>query len=265
MKIVSGESSAPGESLPRRPGSWPLSRWLLLIALVLAAHLALIFAFGARKPVTAMTVKNAPTLQLAAGSSEWLLLNNPTLFALPNSQGFAGPAWLIPQHVQFHPIEWTEPPRWWQLSVGELGNVFSQFMATNQFAGFKLELKASPRFTVPLVPQPPRFADASTFRIEGDIARRRLLTSIKLGSRTNTDLVAPSTVQVLVNAAGDVVSAVVLPSHISGAVRDADADQRALELARAARFAPGPNLTLGKLIFNWRTVPPPATNTLPAL
>ena len=39
----------------------------------------------------------------------------------------------------------------------------------------------------------------------------------------------------------------------------------ALELARAARFAPGPDLTLGKLIFNWRTVAPPATNAPAAL
>ncbi len=66
--------------------------------------------------------------------------------------------------------------------------------------------------------------------------------------------------QVLVNAAGEVVSVVLLPSNNSGEVRDADADQRALELARAARFAPGSGLTLGQLIFNWCTVLPPATN-----
>jgi hypothetical protein len=265
MKTEPGESSAPDDRMLRRPGSWPLSRWLLLIALVLAAHVALIFTFGARKPVTPIRVKNAPTLQLTAGSTEWLLLNNPTLFALPNIKGFAGPAWLEPPHVQFHPLEWTESPRWWQLSAGELGIVFSRFMETNQFAGFNLELKASPRYTVPLVPLEPKFAEASTLRIEGDIARRSMRTSLNLPSWPHADLIAPSTVQVLVNAAGDVVSAVVLPSHNSGEVRDVDADQRALVLARSARFAPGPDWTLGKLIFNWRTVPPPATNTLPAL
>jgi hypothetical protein len=265
MKTVSGESNAPDEVKPGRKGSWPLSRWLLLIALVLAAHVALIITFGARKPVIPLKVKNAPELQLAAGSSEWLLLNNPTLFALPNIQGFAGPAWLEPPHVQFHPLEWTEPPRWWQLSAGELGSVFSRFMETNRFDRFKLDLRPSPQFTVPLVPLEPKFAEASTMRIEGDIARRRLLTPMKLPSWPRADLIAPSTVQVLVNAAGDVVSAVVLPSHNTGEVHDAAADQRALELARAARFAPGPDLTLGKLRFNWRTVPPPATNAPTAL
>jgi hypothetical protein len=265
MKTVSVESSAPDEGKPRRQESWPLSRWLLLIVFVLAAHVALIFAFGARKPVTPVKVKNVPELQLADGSSEWLLLNNPTLFALPNIQGFAGPAWLEPPHAPFHPLEWTEPPRWWQLSAAELGNVFSRFMETNRFAGFKFDLKPSPQFTVPLVPLEPGFAGVSTLRIEGDIARRPLLTSFKLPWATNADVVAPSIVQVLVNAAGNVVSAVVLPSRNSGEVRDAGADRRALELARTARFAGGPDLTLGKLIFNWRTVPPPATNALPAL
>jgi hypothetical protein len=67
-------------------------------------------------------------------------------------------------------------------------------------------------------------------------------------------------VQVLVNGTGEVVSAVLLLSDNPGEVHDADADQRALELARAARFAPAPGLTIGKLIFDWCTVAPVATN-----
>jgi len=42
-----------------------------------------------------------------------------------------------------------------------------------------------------------------------------------------------------------------------------DADDKALELARTARFAPTSQLTLENLIFNWRTVPLATTN-LPA-
>jgi hypothetical protein len=265
MKTASAESGASGEARPRTGSSWPLSRWLLLILLVLAAHLALIFIFGARKPIAPMAVTNVPRLVLAVGSSEWLLLNDPTLFALPNVEGFAGPAWLEPPHVEFHQPEWTETPRWLQLPAGELGAVFSQFMETNRFATLQLELKPPPRFTVPLVPLEPEFAESSTLRLEGDLARRPLLTPMKLPSWPYADVIASSRVQVLVNAAGEVVSAVLLPSANSGEVRDADADQRALELARAARFAPASGLTLGKLIFNWCTVPPPATNAPSAL
>jgi len=67
-------------------------------------------------------------------------------------------------------------------------------------------------------------------------------------------------VQVLVNAAGEVVSAILLPSNNPDEARDADADQRALAFARAARFAPASGLTVGQLIFDWRTIAPPATN-----
>ncbi len=259
MKTASGEPGVSGETNPRTGSSWRWSRWLLLILLVLAAHVALIFFFGTRKPITPKAVKNAPQLELAVRSSEWLLLNDPTLFALPNIKGFSS-AWLEPPHVRFHQLEWTEPPRWLQLPAGELGAVFSQFMETNRFATLKFELKPPPQFTVPLVPLGPILAGASTLWIEGDIVRRPVLTPMTLPSWPYGDVIAPSKVQVLVNAAGEVVSVVLLPSNNSGEVRDADADQRALELARAARFAPGSSLTLGQLIFNWCTVPPPATN-----
>ena len=79
----------------------------------------------------------------------------------------------------------------------------------------------------------------------------------------DADVIAPSRVQVLVDAIGDVVSAVLLPPDDSEAAAshyDA-ADQRALELARAMRFAPSSCLTVGRMFFYWHTVPPPATNS----
>jgi hypothetical protein len=255
MKTASGELSSSGERKPCGKGSWPLSRWLLLIVLVLAAHVALILTFGARKPVTPRVVTNVPELELATGSSEWLVLNDPTLFALPSREGFAGPAWLEPPRVEFHRQDWTEPPRWLPLPVGELGTVFSQFMQTNRFAAFRFELKSPPQFTVPLVPLEPEFAKASTLRVEGSLTRRQLLTPMTLPSWPYADVLAPSKVQVLVNAAGDVVSVVLLsPSGYD------PADQSALELARTARFTPSSGLTIGKLIFGWLTVAPAATN-----
>ena len=260
MNTASSEPGASGETKPQPKGKWPLSFWLLLIVLVLAAHLVLIFAFGGRKPVTPRPVINVPALALADGSSEWLILNDPTLFALPSRVGFAGPAWLEPIHVGFHQQEWTEPPRWLQLPGGELGAVFSQFMQTNPLATFQFELKPPPRFSTPLVSLEPKFAETSTLRIEGVLARRPLLTPMKLPSWPYADVVAPSRVEVLVNGAGDVVSAVLMPSANPGEVQDADADQRALELARAARFAPAPGLAIGRLIFDWCTVALPVTN-----
>jgi len=83
-------------------------------------------------------------------------------------------------------------------------------------------------------------------------------------------------VQVLVDAAGNVVSHTLLrPESGSKDPDQQQADQRALELARAARFAPLPQsgsaptnspgrVTRGTLIFEWHTVPRPATNAPPA-
>jgi len=257
------KTEAPPEE--RGAGSWSLRRWLTLIALVFAAQLALIFAFGEYKPIVPRAVKNVPALKLTASSGEWLALNDPTLFALPNRKGFAGPAWLEPPPVEFHRMEWTEPPRWLPLPVGELGATFSQFMQTNRFTTFQFELKTPPRFTVPVVPVEPVLAKTSTLRIEGGMARRRLLTPMKLPSWPYADVLAPSKVQVLVNAAGNVISTVLLPSDnpMETAGHYDAADQRALELARAARFAPSSDLTIGRLVFDWHTVAPAATNAPP--
>ncbi len=260
MKTGSGDLSLAGEPKPRSKSPWRWNRWLLLIVLVLAVHVALIFIFGGRKPITPRATTDAPKLELATRLSEWMLLNDPTLFALPSREGFAGPMLLDQEIAQFHRQEWTEPPRWLQLPIEDLGAVFNEFMQTNRFAGFRFDLTPSPRFTAPSVPLEPQFAESSTLQVEGDLVHRPLLTPLDLPSWPYADVIAPSRVQVLVNAAGEVVSTVLLPSNRSGEVRDADADQRALKLARAARFAPASDLTLGNLIFRWRTVAPPATN-----
>ena len=268
-ELAGGGPAAPTQASPRREpqgaGGWSWRRWLTFIALVFAVQVALIFAFGERKPISPRAVTNVPVLKLTADSGEWLALNDPTLFALPNREGFAGPAWLEPPRVEFHRLEWTEPPRWLPLPVGELGATFSQFMQTNRFTTFQFELKPPPQFTAPVVPVEPSLAKTSTLRIEGGLTRRRLLTPMKLPSWPYADVLAPSKVQVLVNAAGNVVSAVLLPpdNPLETAGHYDAADQRALELARADRFAPSSNLTIGRLVFDWHSVAPVATNAPP--
>jgi TonB family protein len=251
------ERGAGGPASPKLQcaGGWPLSRWLMLIALVFVAHVALIFTFGERKPDAPRAVTNAPELKLTTSSSEWLALNDPTLFAQPNLAGFAGPAWLEPPRVEFHRQEWTEPPRWLLLPVEELGAIFGQFMQTNHFAIFQFELKPPARFIVPVALVEPNLPQTSTLRIEGDLTQRQLLTPISLESWPNDDILKPSVVQALVDAKGNVTSIVLLSSSGLEA-----ANQRALELVRAARFTPSPGLTIGQFVFNWHTVAPPVTN-----
>jgi len=247
---------------PQGGGPWTRSRWLTAIALVFAAHVALLFVFGGRKQIVARAVKNVPTLKLADNSSEWLALNDPTLFALPHQKDFASAIWLQTAALKQPSFRWTEPPRWLPLSADELGLAFNQFMQTNHFAGFELQLKPSLKLSAPGLPIEPVLAQNSTLRVEGKLAQRQLPSQINLTNWPYADVIAPSKVQVLVDAAGNVVSTVLLPPDRGFTAADQydQADQRALELARAARFTPSSHLTVGRMIFNWHTVPPPATN-----
>jgi hypothetical protein len=245
------------------PVKWSRTRWLALIALVFIAHVGFIFTFGERKQIVPHVVTDVPKLQFADDSGTWLTLNDPTLFAAPNPKDFASVVWLQAPIVKPPSFRWTEPPRWLELSASELGMAFNQFMQTNRFANFQIEFKPPPQLSAPVLPVEPALAPTSTLQIEGELAQRRLPGEINLPSLPYNDVPAPSVVQVLVDAAGNVVSTVLLPSDNSmeAAAHYDVADQRALELARAARFAPSSRLTVGRLIFNWHTVAPPATNS----
>ena len=237
-------------------------RWLILVALVLLAHLALIFIFGAKKPIVPRAATNAPQLQLANDNETFLALNNPTLFALPNAHDFASDLWRQMPVVPPPSLRYTEPPRWLPLAEKHLGATFSRFMATNIFAALPLDFQPPPKFSEPVLPIEPALPRQSTLRIFGALARRPLLAPPHLPSLPYNDVIAPSKIQVLVAPSGDVISAVVLPSDnfLEAAGRADIGDTTALKIAGALRFAPAPELTLGQLFFDWRTVPPPETN-----
>jgi hypothetical protein len=254
MNVVSAEL---------HPVKWSRTRWLTLVALVFVAHIGFIFAFGERKQIVPRVAANIPKLQLVDHSDILLALNDPTLFAAPNAKDFASVIWLQAPVVKQPSFRWTEPPRRLELSADELGMAFNQFMQTNRFANFQIEFKPPPQLSTPALPVELVLAPTSTLQIEGELAQRRLLGEIHLPSLPYDDVLAPSVVQVLVDASGNVVSTVLLPSDnsVEAAAHYGAADQRALELARAVRFAPSSHLTVGQLIFKWCNVAPPATNS----
>ena len=251
----------PGQEPPGN-GPWTYGRWLTIITLVFAAHVALLFVFGGRKQIVPRAVTNVPTLGLADDSSELLALNDPTLFVLPHQKDFASAFRLQTAALQQPSFGWTESPRWLPLSADELGLAFNQFMQTNHFAGFELQLKPPVKLSAPGLPIEPALAQNSTLRVEGELAQRQLPSPINLTNWPYANVIAPSKVQVLVDTAGSVISTILLPPDSGFAPADQydQADQRALELARAMRFIPSSRLTVGRMIFNWHTVPPPATN-----
>jgi hypothetical protein len=241
------------------------SRWLTLIVLIFGAHVGLLFAFGARKPIEPRPATKIPTLALAGDAGEWLALNDPTLFVVPHPRDCASVLRVQPSAFTPPSFRWTEPSGCLSPSVEALGAVFGEFMQTNHFAGLELQLKPPVTLSTPAQPIEPVLPQASTLQVADGLAQRPLLTPLALPSWPWADVISPSRVQVLVNAAGEVVSTALLPpdNRSEAASRYDPADQRALDLARTARFTPAPRLTLGRLIFHWHTVPLPATNAPP--
>lgn len=236
---------------PRRAG-WSRHRWQNLILLVFGAQVALVFLFGEKKAAAPRAVTNVPTLQLAPAGDALIELNDPTLFALPHQRDFASAVWLKLPEVKPPSFRYTESPRWLPLSAAGLGGTFDRLMQTNVFATYPLDFKPALVLSTPVLPFAPRLPEASTLRVEGELASRQLPASITLTNWPYADLLAPCAVQVIVDGAGNVVSTVLLPP---GSGYD-DADQRALAIARTLRFTPAAGLTIGRIIFNWHTVPP---------
>lgn len=249
-------------SSPVESHSWPRRRWLALIVLVLAGQVGFIFWLAAPKIEKPLPPAAGPMIYLPSDQTADLPgVSDPTLFVLPNGHGFSGPAWL-----QFYPATytldpWTEPPRPLELSIPQLGATLAEFIHTNRPRLFELALKPEPQLDalgyLPLEEAP------STFSIQGGVADRPLLSSLKLNSWPAAEILAPTEVQIAVDAAGRVFSAVLLSPSASAA-----ANASALSLARSARFQPlrsiktqptvAPEaLSWGKIVFRWHTVAPP--------
>jgi hypothetical protein len=264
MNGAHADPPAPEIAGPKPTGEgWSRRRWLTLIAFVFAAQVGFIFALGERHFASPRAVANVPALKLANDSDELIALDDPTLFVLPHANDFAS-AILQKKFVAPQPSSrWTEPPGELPLAAENLGAVFDRFMQTNQFAQSPADFKPPAKLSEPVLPLQPVFAENSALRIEGELAQRRMLNSVSLTNWPYADVIAPSRIQVLVDVDGDVVSAVLLPPDNPGeaASHYEAADQHALEITSNLRFAPASRLTVGQLIFNWRTVAPPATNS----
>lgn len=262
MNDAAANPPAPELAEPKRSKGWTPFRWLAVIALVFTTHIALIFLFGEKKEIIpSADTKLIPTLTLANNSGELLALSDPTLFALPHQRDFASAVWLKMSAVKQPLFRWTEPPHLLPLAADNLGMAFGQFMQTNFFASQPLDFKPVPELSTPALPVEPAPAQNSTMRIEGDLAQRQLPAQISLTNWPYADVIAPSKVQVLVDADGNVVSTILLPPDNGFTAADyyGAADQRALEIARALHFTPSSSVTFGRIIFNWCTVPPIAS------
>ena len=170
-------------------------------------------------------------------------------------------------------MEWTEPPRFLEIQTNQLGATFKQFIQTNASRSVEIAGLPDPRVgIVTLFPSLNLMPTQSILRVEGPLARRPLLAPPALSSWPASDILTNSEVRVVVDRDGYVNSAVLLSR--SGLP---EADDSAYQLAKSARFQPlrktrpgespaaNDAFEFGTLVFQWRTIPEPATNSPPAV
>jgi hypothetical protein len=243
-------------------------KFWVAIAVAFAAQVALVFWLGTPPPVKVRPVAVAPVFhQAGTGSRELLALQDPTLFVLAHRENFSGAAWLNIAPPEFSSTNWTEPSRPLELSTKALGAAFVAFIETNPPPRFQPRIDSGLDTAVAAAPPMPAISTPSRLRVEGDLARLRLLTPLRLPPQTNSDLLSNTVVQLVVDSNGKPFSSVLWAGCGSP-----EADLLALtNYSRAVRFAPSEAAALrtlpadkmisGRLIFEWQTFPsnaPPA-------
>jgi len=253
------------------PVAWSRGRWWMAAVIALIIQVLLIVALSDLRPIVARLPEAQTSLQLVGDAppdsamGALVGLEDPTLFALPNLRGFSGAAWMKARPLARRRIDLTEPPLWLTQNVERLGAAFAELVRSNPAPHHAFGDKPAPRLsevTVPPVPLPAR----SSFRIEGELAGRDLMTPLEVPSFPHTDLLTNTVVEISVDPSGFPFPPFVLAGSGSKA-----ADQRGLELARSMRFKPlaatggrssrnAVSLTFGKVVFQWHTIEPPPTN-----
>ena len=267
MSDVSADSPpSPREVFPdepKRSEGWTPRQFLFLLAIAVVLHVALIFILGTKKPVLPEArTPSVPHLQLVGDGNELIALGDPTLFARPNPHDLVSAFWRATPVANQPNFNWTEAPRYLSPGAQDFGASFRELMRASQPAGFALNLKPEPKPTLPAIALENSVPETSTLQISGDLAARQLLTPVTLPSLLWNDAIAASKVQALVDADGNVTSAVLLPpdSPLEAAGSATIGDSNALAIARSLRFAPAPGLTFGEIRFKWHTVPVTANN-----
>ncbi len=239
------------------PTSWGTRRFVLVAGLIFVLQLLLVGVLSARRV--------AFPLRYAAGQAPamvWLPGTDPLLAEFPdtatlavvNRRGFSGPLWAGSSRWRLVAGFAAEEA----LALDSVSSISPSFPRTQpglpspaEFSLPALTPSAAPPVSVPRTLLP----ETSVLRVGGEVRSRRIVdSSPPLPSWTNLEVLAATTVQIVVDRSGGVLSAALQPPG-SGL---ATADQLALQRARSLRFEPAtgtsPGLQWGTLEFVWRTL-----------
>lgn len=244
------------------PARWDARRWALVAALIFVLEVSLVHVLSWRPEATLPPFHRETTLRFASDPAlasrlrDLVWLPDAAQLATVNPHGFTAPLWRDTPPPALPAGDLGASPRWQEIPLASAGSV----------AEFALRAPL-PRLVVATPLRPARrgvrvegavLAPKSLLDVRGDLAGRRVVHVPDLPVWPLDDILRPSEVQVLVNAEGDVLSALLQPPG-SGL---AEADAKAVELAQQVLFAPlnddPGRLTWGRLRFRWASAPPPA-------
>ncbi len=258
--------------IPAVGSSWSRSRWIGMIAFVLGVEFLLVFGLSEHRSSASRAVPAKPVITLILNPEVDVRLQHlegvrdSTLFALVNQHGFSGDAWLKTTPREFHAAEWNEPPQLLGADVNQLGFVPAGARSTITTAAPIITGKSVPHLRAKSVPLLP-LTRQTTLTREGDLARRSIKLAPPLPALPAADVLLPTTIEVMVNREGDLISARLISGPGVKSAAQKLADLRALELARAIRFesvtvadeiarSGKPGLAWGRIIFHWHTIEP---------
>lgn len=235
---------------------WQTRRFVLVASFVFVLQLLLVGVLSAWR--AAFPTENAisPTPALVwSPASDPLFSEMPDAAALAvvNRRCFSGPLWIGCAGLRLMAGFTAEGP----LAIDGVSSIKPLFPRTQPGQPSPAEFGLPtlvPRAASPLTAPGTLLADASVLRVDGGVRSRRVVQSGALPSWTNIEILAPTTVQIVVDRNGGVLSATLQPPG-SGLT---PADQLALQRARSLRFEPATgqagSLQWGTLEFVWRTV-----------
>lgn len=241
---------------------WSRKKWLIAVLIIFTLQMAFFILLSERnqkaeyggKILMAMMSGDSPNLP-----DEIAEIQNPIILAFPTKNNYSSKSWFRIPPLNNDYYEWI-PDNYLLSPLPELlGNEFSKFLpnlrsildvsifeikdelAGNVYPDFRLE----------------DLYTNSVFRIEGEITRRGLIYAPSLPVIESSDVLPPSTVEIVVNEDGYVVSSTLIVASGSPT-----ADQKAVELSKKFIFSRSEKtdnpsgLSFGKITFYWLFKPP---------
>lgn len=238
---------------------WPRARWVAVVLALVALQAALLVFTPRPIPGAQEKYPHEPAVRFARfnAPSEWLGLQNNSLFASANPRGFSGPAWIIETPRVYVAPDLLPAPAFLAFS-----DVTPQReTAAPTFAALP-HARSLPDPTSPSITWAPA-EPKSRLDVEG-FGGRRVVSPAELPVQYATDALRSTVLKALVDSDGTIFSCRVVESSGSKI-----ADNAALDLARKMRFSRSnvddrpDSLSSGKLIFKWYALDASATNAVP--